>query len=107
MEIRVRITLNHVPMAVMDSILQLSQYDNVLLDDIESALRRSRQSQLTDLYTFGFVRMGYYPVPPAVKDMTEIAALIVHSTSQTPRRLIDLYCQTRLEASRRPLQLIP
>lgn len=86
-------SLNHVPMAVMDSILQLSQLttliiDDVLLDNTGSVPRRPRQSQLTNLYTFGFVRMGYDPVLPAVKDMTEIAALIVHSTSQTLRKII-------------------
>lgn len=86
-------SLNHVPMAVMDSILQLSQLttliiDDVLLDDTASVLHRPRQLQLTDLYTFGFVRVGYDPVLPAVKDMTEIAALIVQSTSQTLRKLI-------------------
>jgi hypothetical protein len=78
------------PMAVIDSILQLSQLttliiDDVLLDDTESVLRRPRQSQLTDL---GFVRVGYDPVLPAVKDVREIAALIVHSTSQTLRKII-------------------
>jgi hypothetical protein len=86
-------SLNHVPMAVMDSILQLSQLttliiDNVLLEDTVSVVYHPRQSQLTDLHTFGFVRVGYDPVLPAVNDMTQIAALIVHSTSQTLRKLI-------------------
>jgi len=86
-------SLINVPMAVMDSILQLSQlttliFDDVLLDDTESVLRCPRQSQLTNLCTFGFVRVGYYPGPPSVKDITEIAALIVRSTSQTLRKLI-------------------
>jgi hypothetical protein len=87
-------SLINVPMAVMDSILQLSQlttliFDDVLLDDTEPVLlRRPRQSQLTNLYTFGFVRVGYYPGPPSAKDITEIAALIVHSTSQTLSKLI-------------------
>ena len=48
----------------------------------------SRQSQLTNLNTFGFVRVGYDPVLPLLKDMTEIAALIVHSTSQTLHKVI-------------------
>lgn len=85
--------LNHVPMALMDSILQLSQLttliiDDILLDDTVSILHHPRQPQLTDLHAFGFVRVGYDPVLPAVKNMTEIAALIVHSTSQTLRKLI-------------------
>jgi len=80
-------------MAVMDSILQLSQLttlviDDVLLDDTESVMLRPRQSQLTNLYTFGFIRAGYDPMRPPVKDMTEIATLIIDSTSQTLRKLI-------------------
>ena len=80
-------------MAVMDSIFRLSQLtalilDDVLLEDTVSVLHHPRQSQLTDLHTFGFVRVGYYPVLPAVNIMTQIAALIVRSTSQTLRKLI-------------------
>ena len=88
-------SLYNVPMAVVDSILQLSQlttliFDDVLLpvdrDDTESVLCCPSQSQLTNLCTFGFVREGCYS--PSAKDITEIAALIVHSTSQTLRKLI-------------------
>jgi hypothetical protein len=88
-------SLNHVPMIVMDSILQLSKLntliiDDVLLDETVSVLHHPRQSQLTDLHTFGFMREGYdpVPVPPAVKNMTEFAAFIVHSTLRTLRKLI-------------------
>ena len=68
-------SLNHVPMAVMDSILQLSQLttliiDDVILDDTVSVLHHPRQSQLTNLYTFGFVQVNYYPVLLSVKVMT-------------------------------------
>lgn len=88
-------SLNHVPMAIMDSILQLSQLttliiDDVLLDDTVSVQCLPQQSQLTNLYTFGFVQIGYDPVLPTVKDMTEIATLIVHSTLQTLCKLISL-----------------
>ena len=91
-------SLYHVPVAVMDSILQLSQLtvlflNDILLDDTVSVLHHPRHSQLTCLDTFGFLRMGYYPVISAgshgVKDdMAEIAALIVHSSSKTLRKLI-------------------
>lgn len=77
----------------MDSILRLSQLtaliiDDVLLEDTVSVLHHPRKSQLTDLHTFGFVRVGYYPVLPTVNDMSQIAALNVHSTSQTLRKFI-------------------
>ena len=84
----------------MDSILQLelSQLtvlflNDILLDDTVSVLHHPRHSQLTCLDTFGFLRMGYYPVISAAShgvkdDMAEIAALIVHSSSKTLRKLI-------------------
>ena len=87
--------LCYVPIDILDSILQLSQLTtlliiNVLLDDDVQWGQHTRKSYFTNLKVFGFKQEC--PISHwhqnALHTMTKIAKLIVHSASQTLRKLI-------------------
>ena len=89
--------LTNVPIVILDSILQLSQLTTLLLNDVRFCLeedvqreQRTRKSYLTNLKVFGFIQDNYLykPYPEYFLTMRKIAALIVHSASQTLRKLI-------------------
>ena len=85
--------LCYVPIDILDSILQLSQLTtlliiNVLLDDDVQWGQHTRKSYLTNLKVFGFKQECPISHQNALHTMTKIAKLIVHSASQTLRKLI-------------------
>ena len=86
--------LFYVPIDILDSILQLSRLttlliiSNVLLDDDVQWGQHTRKSYLTNLKVFGFKQECPISHQNALSTMTKFAKLIVHSASQTLRKLI-------------------